>query len=454
MSNRLIWVLFFAAPALYRIPIAAQVPPGLDRSEIGKAALRMDALVKCGERVWRSADWREIQVVFVDPTQHMALLWNDQRSRAGGANQPLITAVNAAEFGSPPPGHFTSVVYRGARTMLVWWAGSAEDLVDLAIHEGFHLFHQHGMPSPIRGEYYPEDWEARYLRFELLRALATAFDTQKPADLRRAAFWWTRLRIDHARSLESTDGIDLTEGTASFVGKLGVALTEGGCDTQTAPLLRRARQLLKLQPLPIDKDHEAYQLGLITGLLLEQRAVARWQEQAIGGRSLLELLLQDVAPEPAGETDRRVAREFQTFYERKNQDKKSIIDRFLQDASGAEFFNLAIPERMLSGSFRADGFLSFDHPILKVPTTLVLNLHAQYATTTGTLELQRINVIRSSRPVADGFIGSYVYFPLPRSAFHRNDDGTFRIADPRVRTPNLRVRETMVPGLAPWMIVQ
>jgi hypothetical protein len=242
----------------------------------------LSIMTRCPQRVWFDSSWSNFQVVFVEKDTGKALLWNDQ-AKLNQSSQPAISEIDSKDdlLKVPPAfGKFWDLMYRGSKTMVMWrYAKDSEGgLILMAIHEGFHAVGQNAFQkrNGDRGDNYPEDWRPRYLRRKLLQALENFSLTGKQEQLHASAFWYQRWTQQFPDDVNRVRGIDMLEGTAEFVGKVGAFLAFAGCEATNASLLEFMTNNIGNPAWGLDTlsvDDESYDLGFVSGMLLLQRDV-------------------------------------------------------------------------------------------------------------------------------------------------------------------------------------
>jgi hypothetical protein len=440
---------------------AVSAQTGRNDNTVYNAAALMSVIVKCPDRIWPEFNWRDMQAVFVDPATGQAALWKD-RAAGSASSAPNISMVEASEFGSEPgpSGHFQFMMYRNAPTVVVWRTpGQSEgDLVNVAIHETFHRIGQDKMPGTgTRGDRYPEDWEARYLRFELVRSLGEALGGSQRA-LRRAAYWRGELLAKHSADVASTKSLDLHEGTAQFVGALGSSLAMCGCEVSDGKLLAHVRKRRDMLHQDIGapiffKDGESYTVGLLAGLCLMKRRVPEWQSQAAAGQDPMATLLQDVKPK-AVKPDARIAEQYRQFYERQNKETGAVVESFKERIRSGSWWVVCVSGRAMQGSFGTRGFVNFEMNGLQSLAARGVDAVFAGPAMHGRLELHGQDIGYVQLSLRPNEPSQFNYFPIENEALKRQPDGTYSITNEHIHGTALRPERTHVNGSARWMILR
>ncbi len=439
------------ATILFAKGVRKQFEP--NRSEIYKAAEHLSVMVKCPDRLWPNYSWRDIQVVFIDVKQGNAVLWNDQAQKSTD-KEPKITLVPASVFSPLSPGSFQFATYQGVTTLLIWWDGHQgyEAMVEFAIHEGFHETGQSNMSrAGRRGDFYPENWHARYLRRELIDSLTRAVSKPTADRLAAAAFWEKKISELYPGDVELNRPTDLREGTAEYIGKLGASLALLGCGSSDGDLYRKARKGLRTSQLSFGKELESYRIGLMAGLLLQKLPVKGWQQRAAKGEDLLDILLSDVKPQEQKE-DKKLAAEFKNYYEEKNEQLAGVIESFEHKLTSHDFYVLAMPNSWRVGSYTARQHINFAFNGRVLTVALGTNSHFRKPETSLTVEIHHQDV--GFLELGGEISGGYIYFPVARDELQLEVDGTYSVQTKSVKAFHLPAKAMRMEGFTTWLVAQ
>lgn len=327
---------------------------GIQKSEVYKAASHLDVLIDCPDRLWPGFSWQNYQVTFEDPQQSDAVRWNSP-SPTGGSQDNRISLIPQSSVLALTPGAFileSSGILLSRRPKEAW-----QELVETAIHETFHRTQK--IQNIFRDYIYPEDWQPRYLRQEIIRSLHDELTNVGTDGLARSKFWrmrWERLYPD---DIGRNQGMDFLEGPAKFVGQLGVSLATLGCDASNTRLITNAVARMNLSE-NFERAEESYRLGLLVGLLLERGKVNAWHERVTRGEMPLNILLENTQPQKDGGSF-SLKRRVKVYYQRKNSEVREIVAGYKHDLGSTEYVPLAIPAAWLVGSFQSRPlFIKFD----------------------------------------------------------------------------------------------
>jgi hypothetical protein len=451
-------LLFLAGCAAHRpagTPAATPVPPeGTDPAALAIAAALTPALATCPDRVWPGLPGRDLQVLLVDLRGRRALLWNDLREGYRGA--PRISGI---PFGELPSLYTSGAEYRfgdlHGRPALGFAYDPGADpsgSVEIVIHEAFHRYVQEGWEIPAsgvaRGIRYPEPWEPRYLRRELVRSLRADVDGT-PGALADAAAWLSRIREEFPEALGETRAIDVVEGTAEYAGVLAASVSAVGCGAKETELLAEAARRVRNRWDRPDKEEESYALGVLAGLALRGRGERGW-ESAAARSPLPELLLARVPPgDPA--VDVELAAETKREFQETNRAVREKTGPFLSPPPG-ETLLVAVPSDWMQGSFGTGGFVSLPSEGGGTERSFILEMTAAFASPASgsRLALKGVTVERSGSPCG---AGSFHVFPLPIHAFVEGADRRGTIAEGPVRGEGLEYALVRHAGTA-WLCIR
>ena len=427
----------------------------------------LSIMMRCPQRVWFDSSWSNFQVVFVEKDTGKALLWNDQ-AKLNQSAQPAISKIDSKDdlFNVPPAsGGFWDLMYRGAKTMVMWRHAqdSEGELMVSAIHEGFHAVGQNSFQKKNvpRGDNYPEDWRPRYLRRKLLQSLKNFLLTGKQEQLHASAFWYQRWTQQFPDDVNRVRGIDILEGTAEFVGKVGAYLAFAGCEATNASLLEFTKNNIGNPALGLDTlsvDDESYDLGFVSGMLLLQRDVPNWQAQVEQGRDMKTILFDGVAPTPQTE-DEELAQKVKTVYDKRNSANGVGIEHFISDLNSDNFYVLSLPRRFLLGSYTAGSFVN--SKINNTSVQIVENFTGQFKGTSGSIDVTGqdvgfLGLAGGSTPTVTIEAGDYVFFAVPKKELKNQLDGSYSIVEgEHIHGSNVQLDLVSIRGLNEhWLILR
>jgi hypothetical protein len=323
---------------------------------------------------------------------------------------------------------------------------------EIVVHEAFHRYVQEGWAigasGVARGIRYPEPWEPRYLRRELVRSLRSVVDGT-PAALPEAAAWLSRIREEFPESDRETRAVDVVEGTAEYAGVMSAAVSAAGCAAQETALVAEAARRVRNRWGRPDKEEESYALGVLAGLALRSRGERGW-ESAAAGSPAAELLLARVPPgDPA--VDLELAAETKREFQAANRAVRDKIGPLLSPVRGDAFL-VAVPSDWMQGSFGTGGFVTLPTDGGGAKRSFVLEMTAAFASpdTGSRLALKGVSVERSGSPCGPG---SFHLFPLPIRALVEGADLRGTIAEGQVRGEGLEYDFVRHAG-AVWLCIR
>jgi hypothetical protein len=422
-------------------------------SEIYKAAVHMDVLLECPGRLWPVFNWDKRRVTFEDEKQPDAVVWNFP-SRLIGEQHARIRVVPAGSVRAlkAPAFKFVSEGILVSRPPHMSW----QQLVDTTIHETFHQTQQKEIKTiatnkSTRNVTYPQDWEPRYFRQEIIDSLREELATElfrnvRGVGLAHGAFWKKRLKELYPDDIGETHGLDVMEGTADFVGEMGVALATLGCDASDDELIANASTRRPF--VNLGKADESYRLGLYAGLLLEKRKVNGWRERAAKGEAPLDILLAGTPPQK-DEGDAVLKERVKDFYERENATIREVIAGYKGEFVSTQYFPLAIPVSWEVGSYQTrDPFIQFDLSDGLKNVTMIQAMVCQIRKPggAGSAELKGQNVVVASITVPGGKSAEYYLFPVPAEAL-KNDASGYSIETEHVTVSQLQLLSVEMPGV-------
>ena len=208
-----------------------------------------------------------------------------------------------------------------------------------------------------------------------------------------AAHWYSSWQQDHAAEAQNIAWTDLSEGTAAYFESVAVARAAVGFE---APLEQYRDALLdsvRSYDLPerfVSADGESYGLGVIAGLLADQRR-PDWKEAVRTGKPILQSVLTEVKPvATTASAEERTALE--QVIKPRNAFMAGKLGPFLERWQANDSLLLSLPFSIV-GSFSLSGFFTNE----AVPGyTLFAGVTATLRLSGGEVRLQEVTLANGS----------------------------------------------------------
>lgn len=180
-------------------------------------------------------------------------------------------------------------------------------LFNVLAHEEFHSYQ--GSWSGIKNdqmkfyEEYLKNPEARVLRVHLMKALNAAVMDYENVDspLEAAKYWSDRYDSEYEAESKLAKSSDIIEGSARYFDMAMNVTSSLGLNATKEERLTLYQRLLT-SDYDIDVrydgygDSESYDLGGLSGILLEMEGRDGWQKRVEKGESPVDILLENVEP--------------------------------------------------------------------------------------------------------------------------------------------------------------
>lgn len=242
------------------------------------------------------------------------------------------------------------------------------DLIEHGIHESFHFVYGQDWPRVSqlpkdRNFYYPAKSGPRVFRNELIKSLVEAYtDTlNRDEHLKTAAFWNEQYVNSDAKEFQLNKWVDIIEGSAKYVGTIGWAIAEKGCEISENDLhdfLRRKIVIPEVTKKPI-ASIESYSIGLVANLLLSEMNVPGFQKDIELGSTPIDVLLKGIKSIPAA-TDPVRRMKVEQGIATTNAEFGLVIDSFLSNMKSDEFFPISISWDDRIGSYNPSAFIKVE----------------------------------------------------------------------------------------------
>lgn len=330
-------------------------------------------MYECPERVWpgdAAENYRSRQVLLSSVANNEGYLWNDQVAEG----EPPVVSMGPLD-GLPPEwsatfnvGEINGVPTLGISLDETQEINEAYEMAGmpayrdfasiLTFHEGFHFLSDQNdwnVPGGSRATAYPEPWEPRYVRAELRRALRTSLEDD--AGYEAAAFWQSVWLGDFPEESAAIRSYDVTEGGAEYASIVSSVLSVLGCDATEDELVAEATANLDgaFQGTGFSPGREAYDLGVLAGLLLRRDEVAGWEDEQENGTPPVEQLLEGVTPEVQPD-DAELQAAAQAEVDARNVQVGMEIDPMLEALASPDYYRVVVSYNWIAGSFGVGGF--------------------------------------------------------------------------------------------------
>jgi len=325
-------------------------------------------MYECPDRVWPGPvldNYRSRQLLFASESEDTAWLWNDQVADTG--DPPRVTMGPLSSLPPEWTATFNVSSINGIPTVGISMdntlAPEDEDVyVDfasvLAFHEGFHFLSGQdtwavGVGS--RSLPYPEPWEPRYVRAELIAALRAMLEDGDGPE--RARYWQDQWLADFPDEVADASPYDVTEGSAEYAAIISTALAKLGCDAEDTAIIDEAVAHLDdgFVGTGFTGGREFYDTGVLAGLLLRQDGIDGWEATTETGDTPTEQLLAGASADPQEENGDLRA-EVEAAVEARNTMVGMEIDPMLADLQSSDAYRMVIDFAWLQGSFSLGGF--------------------------------------------------------------------------------------------------
>lgn len=181
--------------------------------------------------------------------------------------------------------------------------------IDVLTHEAYHSVDQD--PKHSCNSHNPSGWPAvsggreakgseedkltiSYYRANIMHFLTKAAKNrgERSTAIAEALLWYRELAAKFPQAIKDLSAVDRREGTASYVGSYSAALGKLGCGASQEAI---KEEMLKnshhrLRDVPMDHDRQAYGLGTLAGLLLDEQGYSGWKKDVMNGKTPLEVL--------------------------------------------------------------------------------------------------------------------------------------------------------------------
>jgi hypothetical protein len=466
------WAICVCAEVGAAPPSAGTSPAAPSTTVVSKAnnevAARLAKVFGCAEKLWPRWPVDTLSVLLIDvPAENAILLRGAHLASGARGDKPNVTPMPYERIAAQLKQRgqlgyaFLQMPSVGKVVAIFHSAASDHDLdriVEMAMHEGFHYTGQAGFGrwSKSRGAYYPEDTTARYLRHEIMRSLKRAAEG---GPLGPVAHWAGEFRARQGG--RDPRAVDRIEGTAEYVGIVGLSIGSNGCSADELTLhsaaLKYADRKLGARFTSLlrpDEDGEATVIGLYAGLVLRKSGRTGWQESVEKGATLLEVLLENVTP-VSMPRDRDLFARLEAVITSQNDAYKPRIDALTKSLQSPLYVVVAFPAVRMGSVWvpppPKGGTLTYEAGNETVRVSLGGHVSPLLGAQGGSLVLKGVDTRDASRTPCGP--EPQIIFPVKRDGVTQLNSDRANMADEGVIGTNVRVLRRDRDGI-PWFCVR
>ncbi len=246
--------------------------------------------------------------------------------------------------------------------------------MDILVHEAYHSVDQNskhacnhknptqwGAMSPnrdIRADFATKSTVATY-RAHMLHFLKKAAEQpgSRQQSISEALGWYKKLVQEFPDAVKELNGIDRREGSASYVGTQAVTIGKVGCNANSQARRKEFLQLAdhRLSSTPQSLERQAYGLGAIAGLLLDEMGDSSWKNDVEAGKTPMEALEARAGLAPAASPNKvpkimAGKQKFDAATKCFNSEALAPVDKAYKNPD--DYIAVAVP---VSGQFEREG---------------------------------------------------------------------------------------------------
>ena len=380
-----------------------------DESMYSEIARGLDiAMLQYADAIWPGCSWGGLPVLLTDEKTQTAYCWKLPVAETGQANLTKI------EYGSLPDAligkNWSSGRYDGHKVLSLDIGLNGYDLdkiYPLLCHEGFHIIGQSNWriaTSSQRGDSYPQDWYARFLRHQMAYCLYVALNNHDYQQVRQAVYWQNCYAILYPDEVAQNNGYDRLESSAEYVGIKGAAVAFCGSIDETLLLPVELRLINEFWQEKYNnfaysgsaREGESYYIGMLAGMCMDVYGIEGWKDAVTQGKTAMEILAAHTAPEE-GVFDHQLLNQTYAYYQQQNKLLGAIVDKFESDNTNNTVYALALPADSMQGVFVRQGVLNYLSN--GSPVMLINGITAKFVVNGHSVEL--CNSIATVAPLAD-----------------------------------------------------
>lgn len=190
--------------------------------------------------------------------------------------------------------------------------------MDILVHEAYHSVDQN--PEHVCNHTDPTQWSklsgdrdiradaatkstVSTYRAHMLYFLTKAAKepSSRKQSISEALGWYKKMTDEFPNAVKELNSVDRREGSASYVGTQAVTLSKVGCNSDSLKHRKAFLELAdhRLSSTPQSLERQAYGLGAIVGLLLDEAGDKSWKNEVERGKTPMDVLASRSIAAPA-----------------------------------------------------------------------------------------------------------------------------------------------------------
>jgi hypothetical protein len=318
------------------------------------------AFLKCPDKIWPAYNWSKMSILFV-ANESQSYIWRGSTRKLDPLDKGLVPSEARA-------GTFAYLTFEGQKAVSLKMSSDANQIFNMAAHEGFHHLGQTGWAQRHagRGTDYPILAKPRLYRRMLFMRLKENFlaKNSAPQSLRKAAYWFNRWKSEFpGENLATADGY---EGTARYVELMSSQVAGFGCAASDETLYTSLSSSLddlmghSISGESLSLDGEGYDIGSLAAFTLRFFAADKtWFAKMQTALTPVDILLQNVEPLD----DSLVSEDEQRFDSLAKGATAQIATWIEPDAThwnDPSFIRIGLSSSEIQGSYSPYGFFQLD----------------------------------------------------------------------------------------------
>lgn len=393
------------------------------------------------EEVWQGYDLTKHNIIVfeLDDTSGETLnAWSISNEKKTTLEEEQIKNLNAPSIGGFAPLSFDgieSIALSFSKATLPYLNTVMNNnyIYEVATHELYHLYH-----DPIenyqllegeeveRYTVFPKDALPRVYRKMIYDNLVLAYEnpTEESLYLGKAKYWNEIWKVEYSSEYNQSKVIDIAEGKARYIQNMLCVDLENDPDISST-----IKSMMIKDHNPFDSiDSESYELGYLSGVILD-RINPNWKSEiSENPERPLELLLENI--ESIKDED-KVFTSILKKAEKETAKENKIIKSKLSDIDLAQQSIdvpfLRISGDFMNGSFKTSDFIGYDDSVIS------LNFSAGFQSGKEKIELKDVSVY-----IMESEDNTYI---LPLTMKYTIDNGYILFNDTKV-SGNVKVQES------------